>query len=598
MQKFQDAIIRPDGRAVVGATVTVTTIAGATPTLYSDDGTTALSSNVLTTDSTGEYQFYAANGRYNLAIAAASISSETRSDVVLFDPAESGIVSVADYGVTGNGTTDDTAALEAAINSGSKLIVIPAGFNCLVKSEVDFDTSGVHLRAHGAKITKFATFTGSCVLRIDNTNVTIEGLEIDGTDNADDGLITNATADGFRLLDCTIYNCLYGISALNIANLEISGNRVSAVTRYCARVYNTADTRILTRWRVTNNKFDQSDQEPTTTTQAMLLCRGTATYPSEDVVVMGNTMTHCENPTNSSALCCEFRYVNGGAFTGNFSKNGSMLISVALSNDVTVDGNVCDGATFYGIEVAAISPTTCSNNVISNNVIHGRSRLNYGIGLQGTFASTGCTISGNSITDCSLYGILLNDQWQDVTISGNRISLTLASTSAQYGIYLQGSATLIENVSISGNLLQGGGEAEKAIYIRDSAYISVVGNVCDNWTENGILIHSASGTTDYVSCSGNTFQAMSSAQNAIAKLGTLGANVTAQANAGFRRSNSLGTNALNLEEDIYEMWGTATPEGAIAAGIGSVFRRTDGGAGTSLYIKESGAATNSGWVGK
>jgi polygalacturonase len=266
VQKFQDAIIRSDGRAVVGATVTVTTVAGGTPTLYSDNGTTPYSSNVLTTDSTGEYSFYAVNGRYNLAITAPSITSETKADVVLFDPADAGVVSLVElYGVTGNGTTDDTAALEAAINSGVKTVEIPAGYNCLVSSEVDFDTAGVHLKAYGAKFTKHATFTGSCVLRIDNQNVTIEGLEIDGTDNADDGLITNATADGFRLLNCTIYGCLYGISALNISNLELSGNRVSAVTRYCARVYNTADTRILTRWRVLNNKFDQSDQEPTET---------------------------------------------------------------------------------------------------------------------------------------------------------------------------------------------------------------------------------------------------------------------------------------------------------------------------------------------
>jgi hypothetical protein len=41
--------------------------------------------------------------------------------------------------------------------------------------------------------------------------------------------------------------------------------------------------------------------------------------------------------------------------------------------------------------------------------------------------------------------------------------------------------------------------------------------------------------------------------------------------------------------------GTSTPEGAITAGVGSMFYRTDGGAGTTLYIKESGAG-DTGWV--
>ena len=43
--------------------------------------------------------------------------------------------------------------------------------------------------------------------------------------------------------------------------------------------------------------------------------------------------------------------------------------------------------------------------------------------------------------------------------------------------------------------------------------------------------------------------------------------------------------------------GTGTPEGAVTASIGSLFTRTDGGAVTTLYVKESGAG-NTGWVAK
>lgn len=43
--------------------------------------------------------------------------------------------------------------------------------------------------------------------------------------------------------------------------------------------------------------------------------------------------------------------------------------------------------------------------------------------------------------------------------------------------------------------------------------------------------------------------------------------------------------------------GTGTPEGAVTAPQGSLFLRRDGGAGTVLYIKESGAG-NTGWVAK
>lgn len=43
--------------------------------------------------------------------------------------------------------------------------------------------------------------------------------------------------------------------------------------------------------------------------------------------------------------------------------------------------------------------------------------------------------------------------------------------------------------------------------------------------------------------------------------------------------------------------GTGSPESVIAAGVGSLYMRTDGGAGTSLYVKESGSGTT-GWVAK
>ncbi len=43
--------------------------------------------------------------------------------------------------------------------------------------------------------------------------------------------------------------------------------------------------------------------------------------------------------------------------------------------------------------------------------------------------------------------------------------------------------------------------------------------------------------------------------------------------------------------------GFDTPEGSLTAGIGTMFLRTNGGAGTSFYIKESGAG-NTGWVAK
>jgi hypothetical protein len=43
--------------------------------------------------------------------------------------------------------------------------------------------------------------------------------------------------------------------------------------------------------------------------------------------------------------------------------------------------------------------------------------------------------------------------------------------------------------------------------------------------------------------------------------------------------------------------GTGTPEGAVIAPVGALYLRTDGGASTTLYVKESGTGS-SGWIAK
>jgi len=50
-------------------------------------------------------------------------------------------------------------------------------------------------------------------------------------------------------------------------------------------------------------------------------------------------------------------------------------------------------------------------------------------------------------------------------------------------------------------------------------------------------------------------------------------------------------------QSLYQRFGTGTPEAVVTAPVGAVYHRTDGGAGTSFYVKESGAG-NTGWVAK
>lgn len=44
--------------------------------------------------------------------------------------------------------------------------------------------------------------------------------------------------------------------------------------------------------------------------------------------------------------------------------------------------------------------------------------------------------------------------------------------------------------------------------------------------------------------------------------------------------------------------GTGSPNGAVTGNVGDLFLRTDGGAGSTLWVKESGNGTNTGWAAK
>ena len=90
MQKYFDSIIGSDGRPVAGASVTVTALGGGAPSsIFSDSAGTVPKANPVATDANGYFEFYAADGRYSLAISATGFGARTVTDILLEDPADS-----------------------------------------------------------------------------------------------------------------------------------------------------------------------------------------------------------------------------------------------------------------------------------------------------------------------------------------------------------------------------------------------------------------------------------------------------------------------------------------------------------------------------
>ena len=87
MQKYHDVVLDNNGNAVLSATITVTNNSdGTAATIYSDNGTTTIAGGTFTSSSVdGAYSFYAANGRYDIAITKTGFTTESLTDILLED---------------------------------------------------------------------------------------------------------------------------------------------------------------------------------------------------------------------------------------------------------------------------------------------------------------------------------------------------------------------------------------------------------------------------------------------------------------------------------------------------------------------------------
>ncbi|HEY8998952.1 MAG TPA: glycosyl hydrolase family 28-related protein [Candidatus Saccharimonadales bacterium] len=98
-------------------------------------------------------------------------------------------VNVKSYGAVGNGTTDDTAAIQAAINSlGSNggTVYFPTSTSgyLLNSSALTLATAGTILRGGGAENTKLligSSFSGTAIVQVQGYNCQVADLSIDGS---------------------------------------------------------------------------------------------------------------------------------------------------------------------------------------------------------------------------------------------------------------------------------------------------------------------------------------------------------------------------------------------------------------------------------
>lgn len=105
MQHYSSSALTDLGKPAGGASITVKVAGTMTnASIFSDDGVTA-KSNPFTANNLGQFDFYAASGKYDISIAGTQITTYTLTSQVLFDPFEQ--------------TVADTGMAVKSINAGS-----------------------------------------------------------------------------------------------------------------------------------------------------------------------------------------------------------------------------------------------------------------------------------------------------------------------------------------------------------------------------------------------------------------------------------------------------------------------------------------------
>ena len=478
-------------------------------------------------------------------------------------------VNVDTYGATGDGTTDDSPAIRAAIADGH-VVEFTQGRTYLI-TETGYAYYGLGIPADTTLVGNGATIKlapgsrpGCAILEPLGAHVRISDLILDGSragqtvetqpqrhgimldyathvtihdcrilNCAGDGIIFYRTCSDIHIRNCEIYDTdRNGISFTGgLTNVTVDGCHLHDVAAQA--LDGEPDNDSIIGCSIKGNVIESS-------TQYALTMSGRAGNPSKKWTVTGNIIT------------------------------GPVLVH--QMEDSTFTGNTVDASTFT---TPAVHITHYNDGVIvSGNALR---VAGSNMAVRATRTSgldiTRLIISDNVITYESGSGVVLEGV-RSASVRGNAIE----GGDAGYGVNVQITATM-DAVQISDNHIT---HALRGIYAAPAVGGSVLHllSICNNVIDDpkptpnmsyGVQVVTAAAYGNLV-CSDNVVR-------------------------GAIISSSLEVPPTIRLGGVRILSGSGDPNGAHAAPMGAVYLRTDGGLGSSFYVKESGMGAT-GWTAK
>jgi hypothetical protein len=493
------------------------------------------------------------------------------------------------FGAKGDGTTDDSTAFNNCLASTYSSHVDVSDGTYIVQNLAINSARTVTLTA-GATLKLKASAGANPIVTVNSTAqfTKISGGVFDGNkaNQSSTNTCIEIAADDVTVQNCqVIHSSWMGIHG--IANRPFILNNNVQDTNYIGIFFQTSGANVE-GGVIEGNTVDRSMLTNTSIVEGGLKVHGDTTFTVKNWRLANNLVKLPISPTAAACVCIEVQNnASNCVVSNNITVGGQIGVSVGAPYS-PITGNILNAASLYGIEAGVSFITITGNAVYAVDVTSGTVVTERGITIDGV--ATNCTISANTIYDTTQNAIYLTASRKYIAITGNSINLSAAGPTVPYAINMEGTCSFI---NISGNQFFGNAITAKGILFNDGTYITISSNSFDSFTQNGILMAgSGSNITDNISVMNNVFHSVNVAF-AFQMSGTssMGNNISVFGNAGIK-------NYLDFKNEVLLITGSGTPQAVVTASVGAQFLRNDGGASTTLYIKESGTNTNTGWVGK
>lgn len=369
-------------------------------------------------------------------------------------------VNVKDYGAVGDGVTDDTSAIQSALDEGTYIVFDKGTYlftSFTLSSNTIIDGNGAILKSSGENVTSiFGTGKSNIIIKnleiygsatevVSKTGYQYHGIYLYNSSNikVENCVIHDMPSGGMLFVDCSdvsvngnyLYNNLdmfdiafgYGNTGNEISGFVCTNNICESPNRYGIHVQGIGENFLVEG----NTVVDKGEYG------IMLYRLGTGTLRKARVV--NNYIEDVSHNTDES-------YYSGMGIYLQTVEN------VICSNNNVVDvlKNRPDTTTNRTLLPSAISISSCSMVTCVGNSVFGSGKDGIGITKTATDNDYPCVVSNNvirNVGDCGIYAIDLNN----TNITNNII---LNSTTSPNGILVSSSSSKdSSNIIVSGNQL-------------------------------------------------------------------------------------------------------------------------------------------------